>query len=321
MAVAAAIVDRTGRHGVEDPAAEVGRRIERGDYFWLDLHGPAEDELRDVADLLSLHPHALESALEFGHRARADDYDGLLFLVVFGWSPDDDGLVEMHVLYSERFLVTLHHDESPGLRELEESCASMLTAGTEPVLVLHRLLDGLTDSFNAPLEAVEDQLEAIEAEIVEQPNERFVGQILEMRRRVAMLRKVLVPERDVIGRISADLVPVAGLTDDARRYFRDVHDNLTHLMEVLDTVRELITGTLDVYLSAASNRLGIVTKQLTVIATIFLPLTFITGFFGQNFGWLVRHVSSWEAFVLLGLGLEVLAVLVIVLIFRQRRLF
>jgi magnesium transporter len=321
VAVAATIVDRTGRHGVDNPAAEVGRRIESDDYFWLDLHGVAEDELRDVADPLGLHPHALESALEFGHRARADDYDGLLFLVVFGWSPDDDGLVEMHVLYSERFLVTVHHDESPGLRELEDSCASILTAGTEPVLVLHRLLDGLTESFTAPLEEVEDRLEAIEAEIVESPNDRFVGEILDTRRRVAMLRKVLVPERDVLGRISADLVPVPGLTDDARRYFRDVHDDLTHLVEVLDTVRELITGTLDVYLSAASNRLGIVTKQLTVIATIFLPLTFITGFFGQNFGWLVRHVSSWEAFVLLGLGLEVLAVLVIVLVFRQRRLF
>ena len=321
MAVAATIVDRTGRHGVENLAVEVTRRIQRDDYFWLDLHGPAEDELRAVAGLLGIHPHALESALEFGHRAKADDYEGLLFLVVFGWSPDDDGLVEMHVLYSERFLVTLHHDDSPGLRELEDSCASMLTAGTEPVLVLHRLLDGLTDGFTAPLEDVEDRLEAIEAEIVDQPNERFVGEILDMRRRVAMLRKVLLPERDVLGRISADLVPVPGLTDDARRYFRDVHDNLTHLMEILDTVRELITGTLDIYLSAASNRLGIVTKQLTVIATIFLPLTFITGFFGQNFTWLVRHVDSWQAFVLFGIGLELAAVAVIVLIFRQRRLF
>ena len=321
MALTATLVDRTGRHGVENLAVEVARRIQRDDYFWLDFHGAADDELRSVAELLGVHPHALESALEFGHRAKADDYEGLLFLVVFGWSPDDDGLVEMHVLYSERYLVTVHHDESPGLRELEDSCASMLTAGTAPVLVLHRLLDGLTDTFTAPLEDVEDRLEAIEAEIVEQPNERFVGEILDMRRRVAMLRKVLLPERDVLGRISADLVPVPGLTDDARRYFRDVHDNLTHLMEVLDTVRELITGTLDVYLSAASNRLGIVTKQLTVIATIFLPLTFITGFFGQNFGWLVRNVSSWEAFVLLGLGLEALAVAAILLIFRQRGLF
>jgi magnesium transporter len=321
VAVAATVVDRAGRHGVEDVAAEVDRRLQRDEFFWLDLHGPADDDVRSAADRLGLHPLAVADALEFGRRAKAEDYEDYLFLVCFGWSPDDDGLVEMHVFYSERFLVTVHRDDSPGLREIESDCASMLTDGSAPVLVLHRLLDGLTDSFEQPLEQVEDRLEAIEEEIVATPHERFVTEILDMRRRVALLRKVLGPERDVVGRISAGLVAVPGMTDDARRYFRDVADNLTHLMEMLETVRELQTGALDVYLSAASNRLGIVTKQLTVIATIFLPLTFITGFFGQNFPWLIRHIGSWEAFLVLGLGLELAAVVAIVLVFRLRRLF
>jgi magnesium transporter len=142
-----------------------------------------------------------------------------------------------------------------------------------------------------------------------------------MRRRVALLRKTLDPERDVLGRITTGVVSVPGMTPDAERYFRDVHDNLVRLTEMLDVARELITGALDVYLSAASNRLGVVTKQLTVIATIFLPLTFITGFFGQNFGWLVRNVGSWEAFLLLGIGLELAVLAAIVAIFRVRRLF
>jgi len=321
VAVAATLVDRAGRHGVANAAEEVDRRLERDEFFWLDLHGPAEDELRAVADRLGLHPLALEDSLEFGRRSKAEDYEGFLFLVVFGWSPDHDGLVEMHVFFSERFLVTVHRDDSPGLRDLEDACAEMLMAGTEPVLVLHRLVDELTDGFDAPLEEVQDRLEAIEAVIVETPHERFVGEILDMRRRVALLRKVLGPERDVFGRVSTGLVPVPGMTTDAQRYFRDVHDNLTHLMEMLDVARELMTGALDVYLSAASNRLGIVTKQLTVIATIFLPLTFITGFFGQNFTWLVRHVDTWQAFLVLGLGLELAALVAIVLVFRVRRLF
>jgi magnesium transporter len=93
-----------------------------------------------------------------------------------------------------------------------------------------------------------------------------------------------------------------GLTDEDERYFRDVYDHLIRISDLIDSYRDLLTGAMDVYLSTVSNRLNSVMKQLTVIATIFLPLTFITGFFGQNFAWLIGHISSWTAFVVYGLG-------------------
>jgi magnesium transporter len=321
VAVGAALVDAAGLRDVDDAVGEIDRHLADDEFFWLDLHDPAEADLRAVGERLNVHPLALEDSLEFGRRAKAEDYETFLFLVVFGWSPDADWLVEVHVFYSERFLVTVHRDESPVLDALRRSGAAALGQGTKPIILLHGLVDGLTDSFVAPLEDIEDRLEAIEAEIVSTPHEHFVGEILSMRRRVALLRKTLDPERDVLGRITTGVVSVPGMTPDAERYFRDVHDNLVRLTEMLDVARELITGALDVYLSAASNRLGVVTKQLTVIATIFLPLTFITGFFGQNFGWLVRNVGSWEAFLLLGIGLELAVLAAIVAIFRVRRLF
>jgi magnesium transporter len=98
-----------------------------------------------------------------------------------------------------------------------------------------------------------------------------------------------------------------GLEPATRDYFRDVYDHLIRISDLIDSYRDLLTGAMDVYLSTVSNRLNQVMKQLTVIATIFLPLTFVTGFFGQNFGWMVRHVNSLEAFLAFGIGGIVLA--------------
>ena len=111
------------------------------------------------------------------------------------------------------------------------------------------------------------------------------------------------------------------MSHDDDRYFRDVYDHLIRIADLIDTYRDLLTGTMDVYLSTVSNRLNSVMKQLAVIATVFLPLTWLTGFFGQNFGWMVRHVGSWETFVLLGLGTELLAILVLWAYFRRQGWF
>ena len=111
------------------------------------------------------------------------------------------------------------------------------------------------------------------------------------------------------------------MTNEAERYFRDVYDHLVRLTEEIDGGRELTSSAIDAYLSTSSNRLNVTTKQLTVIATIFLPLSFITGFFGQNFGWMVGEVSSWQAFVLLGIGLELLMVVALLTVFRKRGWF
>ena len=106
--------------------------------------------------------------------------------------------------------------------------------------------------------------------------------------------------------------------DDDERYFRDVYDHLIRISDLIDSYRDLLTGAMDVYLSTVSNRLNDVMKKLTVIATIFLPLAWITGFFGQNFGWMVDHVESWKAFLILGVGIELAAMLMLLYFFRRR---
>jgi len=111
------------------------------------------------------------------------------------------------------------------------------------------------------------------------------------------------------------------MTADDERYFRDIYDHLIRISDLVDTYRDLLTSSMDVYLSTVSNRLNAVMKQLTVIATIFLPLAWLTGFFGQNFGWMVRNISSWEVFVFLGIGIEVAAAAVMLGYFKRRGWF
>ena len=142
-----------------------------------------------------------------------------------------------------------------------------------------------------------------------------------MRRRLVGLRRVVTPQRDLAGQIAGGVVELPGLDDEAERYFRDVYDHLIRVSDMIDSYRDLVTGAMDVYLSTVSNRLNLDrSKRLTVISTIVLPLIVLTGFFGQNFAWMVRHVgvcgrSSSSAF-----GLPVVAVVLLVLLLRRQRL-
>jgi magnesium transporter len=177
------------------------------------------------------------------------------------------------------------------------------------------------DEFFPVLEQLDDRLDLIEEHMFASPKPEHLEDIFAMKRRLVGLRRVVAPQRDLVARIVGGGVELPGMTSDTERYFRDVYDHLVRLSEAIDGNHEMMNAAIGAYLSTASNRLNVATKQLTVIATIFLPLTFVTGFFGQNFGWMVDHVDSWEMFVALGLGLEVVTLVALLALFRLRGWF
>jgi magnesium transporter len=315
------LVDRAGSTSGTLDRQAIREHLEHHEFFWLDLQRPHEAELELLREIFGFHPLAIEDSLHFGQRAKLEDYDDFTFLVVYGWAPDEDGLVEVHCYYSERFLVTVHRDEAPAFADVREQCERTLAREPEGILVLYHVVDGLVDSFAPVLERFSERLAVIEDEMLDRPSDRHVHEILKMRRRLAILRKAVGPQRDLFGRLIGGVAELPGMTPEAERYFRDVYDHLFRLAEMIDTYRDLSTGAIDVYMSAASNRLGTVTKQLTVIATIFLPLTFITGFFGQNFGWMVENVDSAAAFLVLAIGLQLAAIGLLVIYFRRQGWF
>jgi magnesium transporter len=321
--VNAYLVDRRGAPSEAVDAATVTDRLESGEFFWLDLHAPGADELVLLRDVFRFHPLAVEDSEHFGQRPKLEDYGDFVFIVLYGAAPapDEDRLVEVHCFYSAAYLVTVRKDESPACHAVRKRYERPGAAPERPAVVLYRLLDALVDSFFPALADVDDTLERLETQLLERPDGTSLPNVLALRRRLAHLRGVVAPQRQLAGQLAAGLLDLPALDDDGRRYFRDVHDHLIRIGEQIDVQRDLLTGALDVYLSSSSNRLNEVVKQLTLIATIFLPLTFVTGFFGQNFGWMVDHVGGWPQFVVLGIGLEVLAAAGLLVLFRRRGWF
>ena len=282
--------------------------IAAGDFFWLDLHDPQASDLEILRDEFDFHPLSLEDSWRFDQRPKIDEYDGYVFLVVFGASSGDDrdGLVEVHCFYSDHFLVTVHRDEAPSIATLLERYVKRDAPVDDPARLMHAVVDGLVDSFFPRLEAIDDRIDELEDEIFRDAGDPELQEIFAMKRALVTMRKVIAPQRDLFSSIVVGVESFPGMSDDDQRYFRDVYDHLIRISEMIDTYRDLLTGAMDVYLSTVSNRLNGVMKQLAIIATVFMPLTFLTGFFGQNLGWLVTHSAGFGHFLVFGLGLELM---------------
>jgi magnesium transporter len=294
--------------------------LAEGSFFWLDVHEPVASDLEILRDEFGFHPLSLEDSWRFNQRPKIDDYDGYIFLVVFGASDDGDpdGLVELHCFYSDRYLVTLHRDDAPTIDGLRERYVKRDAPVDDPARLLHGVIDGLVDGFFPRLAAIDDRIDALEDEIFRDAGEAELQEIFSMKRELVGMRKVISPQRDLFGSIVAGVESFPGMSDDDQRYFRDVYDHLIRIGDMVDTYRDLLTGAMDVYLSTVSNRLNGVMKQLAIIATVFMPLTFLTGFFGQNFAWMVTHAGGLGHFLVLGIGLELITLTIVLGFFFRR---
>jgi magnesium transporter len=296
--------------------AQIDALRERGEYFWLDLVGAGEEELAELERVFGLHPIAMEDMRERGQRPKLDDYEGYVLLVFYGAERDDDevALVEVECVISGDWIIT-HRDASCG--DLDALRSTLDRHAPDEQFVVYRILDTLTDTFFPVLASIDDDIDTIENEVIAQPNDEQLQYIFKLKRLLVAMRKVITPQRDLFARAGDDIIQLPGLEPSSRDYFRDVYDHLIRISDLIDSYRDLLTGAMDVYLSTVSNRLNAVMKQLTIVATIFLPLSVITGFFGQNFGWLVRNITSFWAFAVFGIGGLILSVAALMIWFRR----
>ena len=295
--------------------------LESGSFFWLDLRRPTEEDFNILREVFEFHPLAIEDSEQFDQRAKVDVYDDFVFFVVYGAQPEGYRLVEMHCFYSERFLVTVHRDSSPAFSEIRRRYQQRDKEIQHPSLLLYRVIDGLVDSFFPSLASFDNRIDELEDGIFMNANDNQLQEIFQMKRLLVTMRKTATPQRDAFASLMGGIAELPGLTEEDERYFRDIYDHLIRISDLIDSYRDLLTSAMDVYLSTVSNRLNAVMKQLAVIATIFLPLSWLTGFFGQNFGWLTGHIGHWEAFVGIGIGTEAVALAILLVFFKRRGWF
>jgi magnesium transporter len=312
------------RDGRTVPASvdDVTQALGAGEFVWVDVDPADADELQKILEPFHFHPLAVEDATEFGQRPKVDQYDDFVYMVAHGALPSGDSTAEVHLMFSDKFLVTVHHGPCSALDEVRKRqrlVSEAQTRGAAPQIVLaYLIVDSLTDSFFPVLSDFDDRVDTLEDEILKRPTEEQLGELFTMKRSLLAIRKVVTPQRDMFAGLASGVVDVPGMTTESTRYFRDLYDHLIRISDLVDSYRDLLSGVMDTHISTVSNRLNVVMKQLAIIATVFLPLTFLTGFFGQNFGWLVFHLGGGWTFLWLGIGTEVVAVAVLAIVFKKR---
>jgi magnesium transporter len=303
--------------------ASVERALRENRLLWLDLHGVDEDTAAMLRDTFEFHPVALTDVSEFGQRPKGETFGDTLYLVGYSATSALGELVEVHSFYSERYLITVRKADCPALDAVRAWIGASGGQAAYPnrplrLITLHRIMDAMTDSYFAPLSELDDRIDSLTERIFDNPAKDELSDLLSMQRWLVGLRKLVTPQRDVLAGLLSGVVELPGKDDAADPYLRDLYDHVIRISDLIDSYRDLLSNAMDAYLSMVSNKLNEVMKQLTVIATVFLPLSFLTGFFGQNFAWLVGRMGGLATFLLLGIGTEVLAVAGLYWLFRRR---
>jgi magnesium transporter len=301
---------------------DLAEHIEKRRFFWLDLQGPTDEQLRNLAVKFGLHPLTVNDARTFSQRPKIEEHGNYIFLIAYGVDPGTSSggplLRELHMIISGHFVVTIHRRPLRALEELRARYDEHPLRGEQ--FLVYKILDAMTSTFFPVLTRIDDDIDEIEAQIIAEPSEEILKRIFSIKRDLVAMRRVVSPERDVFARDAERISQLRGLEADGRLYFRDLYDSLNRVSELVDSYRDLLSGAADLYLSTVANRQGEINKQLTIIATIFLPLTFLTGFFGQNFTFLTNHLldTTWS-FVVFGLGLLLVSIIGFIVYFRRKR--
>ncbi len=256
-----------------------------GVWVWVDLSSPTPEEARILSDVFKFHELAIEDALSEIHHPKVESYGNYLYLILHGIDFREAEhcfkTQDVDFFLGEQFLVTVHPGHSRTLGEMRDVCGRNHRAlGEGPIALLHRIVDAMVDHYRPEIDKLNDRLDRLEDEIFENPNPLFAKQILDFKADVSSLRRVVLPQRDAVGRLARREFPI--ITEQLAYRFRDVQDQLVRLVDEAVFFQDRISSVLDAHLSLVSNRLNAVMKVLTIIATIFMPLTVLTGMWGMN---------------------------------------
>jgi len=276
---------REGRTETVDAIDPVWLKPDSGVRVWADVRQPTEADGRVLEAVFGLHPLAVQDALQSIQNPKIETYAGLLYVVLHGidFRPESDTF-ETHdtdFFVTRIFLVTVHDGQRRSIERIHELCTqneAILREG--PVALMHRIIDTMVDHYRPEVEELETRLDEIEERVLEQPSNELTRQILAVKRDIAQMRRIVLPQRDAVGRLARREFDI--IDQEMSYRFRDVYDSLVRLSDDAMIFQERVTGILDAHLAAISNQLALSSQRLAAVATIFGTLTVLSGVYGMN---------------------------------------
>ncbi|MET0343650.1 MAG: magnesium/cobalt transporter CorA [Polyangiales bacterium] len=287
---------------------------------WVDLISPTEADLALLGARFGFHPLALEDCAHADQRPKHEEYGGYSFIVNQGFDWDGEGELrwhELHAFLGPSYLVTVHDAHIPGLHDAWRRVLhdpSPLARGVD--FLYYVILDQCVDHNFPILDRIGDELENLEDTVIFAPTKQCLSRIFTMKGHLSLMRKVLSPQRDVLALLARR--GDARVSEKTAPYFRDVLDHMVRIIESIDSNRDLLSNALDAYMSSNGQRTNEVMKALAIMSAVFMPLTFITGFFGQNF----EHLPfGSDALMYSMIGACLLSPVLLLLWFKSRHWF
>ena len=283
------------------PPAEYSRLIrDKKGMLWVDFVAEPAESAEPILRSFGFHPLAIDDALQETHTPKVDDWGDYLYIVlsIMNYREEsgmfDSEIDELDVFLGSNYVITFHDQLLTAIEDAWVACQRDIRHVQEGAdHLLYRIVDALVMSYMPLVEKIDAQVDHIEDEVFDRPSPNILERIFALKRLLLTMRRILVPQREVLNKLARDDYRVIDPRD--RVFFRDIYDHLVRLHDLNESLRDLVSGALDTYLSVTNNRMNEIMKVLTIITTFFMPITFITGFFGMNFFEPVAHLVGWTS--------------------------
>lgn len=255
---------------------------------WINMPQPTQADEQILLDVFHFHPLTVEDCRENRHYPKVEEFPDYLYLIVHGvradTSPDHFNTIELDAFLGRNYVITYHHDDFRSIENVKQQIrTSPIACQRGAAFLLHQILDQIVDYYSPVLDDFDERIDQLEADIfnLKRPNNSILEQIMDLKRGVLRLRRISAKQREVILRMSRGEFPL--IDPQMLPFYRDVHDHIVRVTDLAESYRDLISGSLEAYLSVVSNRMNEIMKVLTIFSAIMLPLTFIAGVYGMNF--------------------------------------
>jgi magnesium transporter len=269
------------------PADYASALLDQEGVLWVDFTGEEPQSSEEILlSIFGFHPLAVDDALRETHEPKVDDWDDYLYIAMhaisYSSNADDIESIELDVFLGHNYIVTHHDMPIQAVNKVWEICQKDVRYFKRgPDHVLYEVTDSLVTDYMKVVESLDEEIERVEDKVFDRPSTEVVQRIFTLKRATLHLRRVLSPLREVLNKLARDDYDVIDAKD--RVYFRDVYDHLVRLHDISEGLRDLVGGVLDTYLSVINNRMNDIMKTLTMITTVFMPISFLVGFYGMNF--------------------------------------